>query len=75
MSEMQVNVSWSPRGFIGSAPELKEPVIALSLSGLRRKIESLVPAIELRFHLDHQATREHNARRWGGRGTRDRPVR
>jgi len=75
--EMHVNVTWCPRGFIGSAAELKEPVIAVSLGGLRRKIESLmVPdSVELRFHLDQQATRERDARRWGGSGTRDRPVR
>jgi len=67
--EIHVNVSWCPRGFIGSARELREPVIALSLGGLRRKIESLmVPdSVELRFHLDHQATRERDARRGGGR--------
>jgi len=54
--EMHVNVTWCPRGFIGSAAELKEPVIAVSLGGLRRKIESLmVPdSVELRFHLDQQ---------------------
>ena len=76
-NEMHINVSWCPRGFIGSAPELREPVIALSLGGLRRKIESLmVPdSVELRFHLDHLATRERDLRRFGGRGTRDRPVR
>ena len=69
---MHINVSWCRRGFIGSAPELREPVVALSLGGLRRKIESLmVPdSVELRFHLDHQATRERDAR-----GTQDRPVR
>jgi hypothetical protein len=77
MSEMHINVSWSPRGFIATSTELREPVIALSLGGLRRKIESLmVPdSVELRFHLDHEATRQRDLRRWGGRGTRDRPVR
>src|SRR5262249_33690963 len=77
-NEMHVNVSWSARGFIGSAPELREPVIALSLGGLRWKIESLLmpdDAVELRFHLDKQAARERDRRRWGGSGTLDRPVR
>jgi hypothetical protein len=77
MSEMHINVSFGPRGFIATSTELREPVIALSLGGLRRKIESLMmpDTVELRLHLDHLATRERDARRWGGQGTRDRPVR
>ena len=31
------------RGYVGSAPELRSPVIALSLGGLRRKVEALLP--------------------------------
>ena len=30
------------RGYVGSAPELRSPVVALSLDGLRRKIEALM---------------------------------
>ena len=55
MSEMHVNVSWSPRGFVASA-QLREPVVALSLGGLRRKIESLLmpdDSVELRLHFKH----------------------
>jgi hypothetical protein len=30
------------RGYVGSAPELRVPVVALSLGGLRRKVEALM---------------------------------
>ena len=32
----------SERGYIASAPELRQPVAALSLGGLRRRIEALL---------------------------------
>jgi hypothetical protein len=77
-NEMHVNVSFGGRGFVATAPELHEgPVVALSLAGLRRRIESLmVPDhVDVRMHLDRHALRERDARRWGGTGTRDRPDR
>ena len=37
---LEVSVTFDERGYIGSAPELRQPVVALSLGGLRRKIES-----------------------------------
>ena len=37
---LEVNVTFDERGYIGSAPELRWPVMALSLGGLRRKIEA-----------------------------------
>jgi hypothetical protein len=37
---LEVNVTFDERGYIGSAPELRQAVVALSLGGLRRKIES-----------------------------------
>jgi hypothetical protein len=53
----------------GVAPELKQPVLALSLAGLRRRIEDLmVPdSITLRPHLDRRATQERDQRRYGQR--------
>jgi hypothetical protein len=36
---LEVRVTFDERGYIGSAPELRWPVVALSLGGLRRKIE------------------------------------
>ena len=34
---MEVSVTFDERGYIGSAPELRQAVVALSLGGLRRK--------------------------------------
>jgi hypothetical protein len=62
----EVNVTFSPeRGYIGSAPELRSPVVALSLGGLRRKIEALmVPdEVEIVLQLDSLAERERHRRR------------
>jgi hypothetical protein len=36
---LEVSVTFDERGYIGSAPELRQPVTALSLGGLRRRIE------------------------------------
>jgi hypothetical protein len=37
---LEVSVTFdAERGYIASAPELRSPVVALSLGGLRRKIE------------------------------------
>ena len=41
-SGLKVSVTFDERGYIGSAPELRLPVMALSLGGLRRKIEALM---------------------------------
>ena len=35
----EVSVTFDERGYIGSTPELRQAVVALSLGGLRRKIE------------------------------------
>ena len=53
------------RGYIASAPELRTAVVALSLGGLRRKIEALLlPAeVEIVLHLDGRAERERHRRR------------
>ena len=42
---LEVNVTFdSARGYIASAPELRQPIVALSLGGLRRRIEiALLP--------------------------------
>jgi hypothetical protein len=39
---LEVSVTFDERGYIGSARELRSPVVALSLGGLRRKIEALL---------------------------------
>ena len=40
---LEVSVTFDERlGYVGTAPELREPVVALSLGGLRRRIEALL---------------------------------
>jgi hypothetical protein len=62
---LEVNVTFDERGYIGSAPELRSPVVALSLGGLRRRIEALMvpddPIITL--NLDRIARLERDRRR------------
>ena len=53
------------RGYIASAPELRQPVVAFSLGGLRRRIEILMLPDNLRIvlQLDGLAERERHRRR------------
>jgi hypothetical protein len=53
------------RGYIAGAPELRSPVVALSLGGLRRKVEALmVPdSVDVVLQLDGLAERELHRRR------------
>ena len=53
------------RGYIASAPELRHPIVALSLGGLRRKIEALLMPDNVRvvLQLDGLAERERHRRR------------
>jgi hypothetical protein len=40
---LEVSVTFVPaKGYVGSAPELRQPVVAVSLGGLRRRIEALM---------------------------------
>ena len=59
---LEVNVTFDERGYIGSAPELRSPVVALSLGGLRRKIEALMVPDDVRvvLQLDGLAERERH---------------
>jgi hypothetical protein len=61
---LEVNVTFDERGYIGSAPELRQAVVALSLGGLRRKIEALmVPDdVHIVLLLDGLAERERHRR-------------
>jgi hypothetical protein len=64
--ELEVTVSFDARrGYIATAPELRSPVVALSLGGLRRRIEAALlpddPTIVLQ--LDALAERERHRRR------------
>jgi hypothetical protein len=63
---LEVAVTFDPaKGYVGTAPELRQPVAALSLGGLRRHIEAALlpgePVIQLR--LDRAARLERDRRR------------
>ena len=56
------------RGYVGTHPELRSPVTALSLGGLHRKIEAaLLPDVDVRLALDRAACLERDRRRLQGR--------
>ena len=57
------------RGYVGSSPDLRQPVIALSLGGLRRKVEALMSPdeVEVMLKLDRAARVERDRRRLTGR--------
>ena len=59
---LEVGVTFDERGYIGSAPQA---VVALSLGGLRRKIEALLLPDNVRvvLQLDGRAERERHRRR------------
>ena len=60
------------RGYVGTHPGLRSPVTALSLGGLRRKIEAalLHEDIDVRLVLDRAARLERDRRRLQGRPRR-----
>ena len=61
---LEVSVTFDERGYIGSAPELRWPVVALSLGGLRRKVEIVMLPDDVRvvLQLDGRAERERHRR-------------
>ena len=63
---LEVSVTFDERrGYIASAPELRQPVVALSLGGLRRRIEiAMLPDnVRIVLQLDGLAERERRRRR------------
>ena len=61
-----VTVTYDARhGYIASAPELRQPIVALSLGGLRRRVEALLlpDNVDVVLQLDGLAEREHHRRR------------
>jgi BD-FAE protein len=61
------------RGYVGTHPELRSPVTALSLGGLRRRIEiALLPEVDvdIQLELDRGARLERDRRRLQGRPRR-----
>jgi hypothetical protein len=66
---LEVSVSFDPtRGYFTTGTELQPPLVALSLGGLRRRIEAaLLPnAPVIVLHLDRAARLERDRRRRGG---------
>jgi hypothetical protein len=66
MDQLDIAVTFDPqRGYIGTSRDLRTPVVALSLGGLRRRVETLMlpdePDIVLR--LDRGARLERDRRR------------
>ena len=62
----EVRVSFDERrGYVASAPEIRAPMVALSLGGLRRRVEVLMLPDEVRvvLQLDGPAERERHRRR------------
>ena len=65
MSTREIGVSFDPmRGYFTTGSELRAPVVALSLGGLRRRIEALMPDdVRGVLQLDGLAERERHRRR------------
>jgi hypothetical protein len=62
---LEVSVTYDAScGYIGSAPELRWPVVALSLGGLRREVEIAMLPNDVRvvLQLDRLAERERHRR-------------
>jgi hypothetical protein len=65
-----VSVTFDPaKGYVASAPDLRSPVVALSLGGLRRRVEALMSPDEVIvvLNLDRAARLERDRRRVTGR--------
>jgi hypothetical protein len=65
--EVVVTVTYDAElGYIATAPELRQPIIALSLGSLHRRIEAAVlpDSVDVRLVLDHTA--EHRRAQLAG---------
>ena len=63
---LDITVTFDARhGYIASAPELRQPIVALSLASLRRRIEvAMLPNnVRIVLQLDGLAERERHRRR------------
>ena len=68
--KLSISVTFDPeRGYVGTSPELRAPVVALSLGGMRAKIEALMSPYEVIvvLNLDRAARLERDRRRLTGR--------
>jgi hypothetical protein len=69
MMRLSIDVSFDPaHGYTGTAPELRSPVRALLLNGLRKQVEDQLAGkdLDIRLVLDRGARLERDARRNGG---------
>ena len=69
IDKLQVFVSFDEKhGYVGRVPGLRQPIIALSLGGLRRRIEAMLmpDEVDLVLQLDRAARVERDRRRKGG---------
>ena len=68
--KLSISVTFDPeRGYVGTSPELRAPVVALSLGGMRAKIEALMSPDEVIvvLNVDRAARLERDRRRLTGR--------
>ena len=59
-------MSFDGHGYVARAPERSSPVVALSLSGLSKRIKAMLPERSVVVYLDRLARKERDARRRGG---------
>jgi hypothetical protein len=66
--KVSIPVSFDGHGYVARAPELSSPVVALSLSSLRKRIKAMLPDERsvVVLNLDRLARKERDARRRGG---------
>jgi hypothetical protein len=61
---MDVDVTWNEKGFVATAPELRQPIVALSLGGVKQRFQAIFPHVpRIDFHLDKSAQAEVDDRR------------
>jgi hypothetical protein len=68
--KLSIAVTFNPDcGYVGTSPELRAPVVALSLGGLRAKVEALISPddVIVMLNLDKAARLERDRRRHTGR--------
>jgi hypothetical protein len=60
---LEVSVTFDERhGYVASAPELRQPIVALSLGGLRRRIEIALLPDDVRVVLQLDERERHRRR-------------
>ena len=68
--KLTIAVTFNPDcGYVGTSPELRAPVVALSLGGLRAKVEAVISPddVIVTLNLDRAARLERDRRRLAGR--------